>query len=86
MPGRQINRRCVAPDRSNRTRRRCTRFIKAGSLSFTGHAGLNRIKFDGRLSRTQTLTVGSYRLTVDATDSAGTRSRARTATFTIAKR
>ena len=85
-PGRQINRRCVAADRSNRTRRRCTRFIKAGSLSFTGHAGLNRIKFDGRLSRTQTLTVGNYRLTVDATDSAGTRSRARTATFAITKR
>jgi len=37
-------------------------------MSFNGRAGLNLIKLEGRLSRTRTLTVGSYQLTVEATD------------------
>ncbi len=84
--GRLVNRRCLAPNRSNRLRRPCTRFITAGSLGWGGHAGLNRVSFEGRLSRTKKLTIGSYRLTVDATDSAGTRSLSQTASFTIVQR
>jgi hypothetical protein len=84
--GRLVNRRCLAPDRSNRLRRPCTRFITAGSLGWGGRAGLNRVSFEGRLSRTKKLTIGSYRLSVDATDSAGTRSLSQTASFAIVKR
>ena len=81
--GREVNRRCVASNRSNRNGRRCTRAIAAGSLSFNAHPGVNRVRFQGRLSSTRKLTVGSYRLTLSATDTVGTPSGPRTATFTI---
>ena len=84
--GRKVAGRCVALRRSNRSRKRCTRSVGAGQLSLGGHAGVNRIRFQGRLSRSHRLTVGTYVLTVGATDSAGTRSRVRTAGFTIVSR
>ena len=84
--GRLVNRRCLPPNRSNRSRRRCTRFVTAGNLGWAGHAGLNSVRFEGRLSRAKKLALGTYRLTVDATDSAGKRSRPATASFTIVKR
>ena len=84
--GRRFNGRCVAPNRANRKRQACKRFVGVGSLRFSGHAGGNRVKFEGRLSRVHRLTAGAYRLTVDATDSVGLRSRPRSASFTIARR
>ncbi len=84
--GRKVGGRCVAPRPPNRSRRRCTRAIAAGQLSVNGRAGVTHIRFQGRLSRTRRLTVGTYLLTVAATDSAGTPSRVRTAGFTIVTR
>jgi Tol biopolymer transport system component len=81
--GRKVAGHCVAPRRSNRSRPHCTRFLTAGHLSFGAHGGRNRVRFQGRLSRTRKLTPGSYLLTVTAVDAAGSRSRARTAKFTI---
>ncbi len=83
--GRKVGRQCVAPRSSNRSRPRCTRLVPAGQLSVNGPAGVTAIRFQGRLSRTRRLTVGSYVLTVGATDAAGTRSRARTTDFTIVR-
>ena len=83
LAGRRSGHRCVAPNRSNRKHTKCTRFVASGSISFNGRAGTNRVAFQGRISRSKKLNVGSYRLTVDATDSFGTRSRSRTANFTI---
>ena len=51
-----------------------------------GRAGVTHILFQGRLSGIHRLTVGTYVLTVGATDSAGTASRVRTAGFTIVAR
>ncbi len=84
--GRTVGGRCVAPRPSNRSRRRCTRSFAAGQLTVNRRAGVTRIRFQGRLSRSDKLTVGTYRLTVGATDSTGTPSRARTATFAIVTR
>jgi hypothetical protein len=85
--GRRVGRRCVKPTRKNRTRRRCTRYVKAGTLRFNGKAGNNRVKFQGRLSRRKRLALGRYRLTVGATDSAGNKSRtSRPVTFRIVRR
>jgi hypothetical protein len=84
--GRKVGRRCAAPRPSNRKRKRCTRFVNAGALTFNGHAGLNRVKFQGRLSPGRRLSVGLYRLTVGATDSGGRRSRPVTASFRIVRR
>ena len=84
--GRKAGGRCVAPRPSNRSRPRCTRSIASGQLSVNARAGVTHIRFQGRLSRTHRLTVGTYLLTVGATDSAGTPSRSRTARFTIVAR
>lgn len=81
--GRVVAHRCIAVTRSNRSRPHCARYTPAGSLAFSAHAGLNRIGFEGRLSRRQKLSIGSYRLTAGATDAAGTRSLQRTAGFAI---
>jgi Tol biopolymer transport system component len=84
--GRRVRGRCVRPTRANRRRPRCTRYLTKGALSFRGKVGLNRVRFQGRLSRTRRLTIGRYRLRVGAVDAAGNRSRTRTTFFTIVRR
>ncbi len=86
LPGRKVKRRCVARTHAHHSGRRCTRFTTIGTLSFEAHAGRNTVAFEGRVSQTTKLTVGSYRLTVSATDASGTRSRPRTTNFTIVRR
>ena len=56
----------------------------AGTLRRSGAAGANRVRFSGRIGR-RALPAGRYRLTVRATDAAGNRSKARSATFRIAR-
>ncbi|MDX6675685.1 MAG: virginiamycin lyase, partial [Solirubrobacteraceae bacterium] len=52
LPGRRVGRRCLAPTRARRNRRRCTRLITVRpSLSYTTSAARHRLKFQGRLSR-----------------------------------
>jgi hypothetical protein len=61
-PGRRVGRRCVKPRRSNRGRRKCTRYVRVrGSFSVTGAAGKNRFRFTGRMRRRK-LAKGRYRL------------------------
>jgi hypothetical protein len=84
LPGRKVGRRCLAPTRARRNRRRCTRLITVRpSLSFKTSAARHRMKFQGRLSRRKTLKPGRYRLTIQSTDAAKNKSRARTLTFTV---
>jgi hypothetical protein len=82
-PGRKVKGKCVAPKRSNRKKPGCTRYSTAGSLTFNAHQGVNKVKFQGRLSRTRKLSLGNYRVTIDATDKAGNKSKSRTASFSI---
>jgi hypothetical protein len=84
--GRKVGKRCVAPNKRNRRKHRCTRLVSAGSLTFTGHAGLNKVFFQGRLSRTKRLRLGSYTLILMATNAAGKNSRPQTLRFTIVRR
>jgi Domain of unknown function DUF11 len=81
--GRKVGRRCVATTRRNRRRPRCTIPNVRGTLTFNGHAGTNKVRFQGRLSRTKRLKPGRYTLTITAADSAGNRSSAKTVSFTI---
>jgi hypothetical protein len=37
-----------------------------GTLTFAGHVGLNRVSFQGRLSRTRRLALGRCTLTIRA--------------------
>jgi hypothetical protein len=85
-PGRRVSRRCVAPNRRNRSRRRCTRHRRLrGSFSHPGKAGVNAFRFSGRL-RGRRLRPGNYRLTIVATDAAGNRSAPRRSRFRIVRR
>jgi hypothetical protein len=84
--GRKVGRRCVAPTRPNRHNPRCTRQVSVGTFSVNAHAGLNRVPFQGRLSKHRTLRPGRYELRITATDAAGKRSTPRTASFTVLAR
>jgi hypothetical protein len=82
LPGRMVRGRCVAPTSNNRGRPVCTRTVTRGALSFSGHSGLNKVVFQGRLSPSKTLKPGRYKLIITATDATGQLATARL-TFTI---
>jgi DNA-binding beta-propeller fold protein YncE len=83
--GRRVRGRCVAPKRSNRKRKRCTRYKAVrGSFTVQGRAGANSFVFRGRIGR-RSLKSGSYRLTGKATDPAKNVSAPRRKAFKIVK-
>ena len=84
--GRKVGKRCVAVTRANRKKPKCTIPNVRGTLTFNAHAGTNRVRFQGRLSRSKKLKPGRYTLTITATDSAGNRSNAKATSFTIVAR
>jgi hypothetical protein len=68
--GRRVNGRCVKRKRSNRTKPRCVRYVRAGApQTRQATAGANRLRL-----RTRRLKAGPYRLLVTAVDEAGNRS------------
>jgi Regulator of chromosome condensation (RCC1) repeat/Putative Ig domain len=69
---------------ARRKGRQGKRFRKAGALTFAGHRGKNRVKFQGRLSRRKRLKPGRYRLTAIAR-SGEARSKPRSLRFTIVR-
>ncbi|HEX6229488.1 MAG TPA: choice-of-anchor Q domain-containing protein [Solirubrobacterales bacterium] len=85
--GRKVRRRgktrCVRP-RRGKTKPRCVRFIKVGSLSAQKQAGRRSTRFSGRL-RGKRLRPGRYRATIVATDAAGQRSRPRRVAFRVVR-
>jgi len=82
--GRKIGKRCVAQTKKNKKKHRCTRTAVAGELTFSAHAGTNKVHFGGRISKHRKLRPGSYTLLVSATAS-GMHSTPRTLHFKIAK-
>lgn len=84
LTGRRVSGRCVAQNSANRGHPACRRAALRGRLLLTGHAGINRAVFQGRISRSAKLAVGTYTLVVSAANGAGA-SQPRTLTFTIAR-
>lgn len=80
--GRKVGRKCVASRRSNRRKKRCSRFVKVGGFAHSGAAGANRFVFSGRIKR-KALRRGSYRLLAVAVDAAGNRSTPLSRAFRI---
>jgi hypothetical protein len=68
--GRRVRGQCRRQTRRNRTRPRCTRWVRIGSFAGTGNAGANRVTIPRRLRRAN-LAPGLYRVLVTATDAAG---------------
>lgn len=83
--GRKVKGKCVAHTEANRHRPSCKRTVTIATLSFSGHDGLNKISFQGRLSRSKRLPPGRYTLLITATNSVGERSQTRMLSFTIVK-
>jgi hypothetical protein len=54
-------------------------------LSFAGHGGLNKVFFQGRISRSRKLKPGHYTLIITATNASGRHSRPVRLSFTIVK-
>ena len=85
--GRKVGRHCVAPTKKNAHKPRCSRKVFAGILSVTGHAGTNKVRFQGRLTTRKRLIAG-YRYSVSVRATAvvtGLRSATSTLNFTIAR-
>lgn len=83
-PGRRVGRICRANSHKLRHKPRCTRTITVVTLVRSGHAGLNKVPFSGRI-RGKALAPGRYQATFTATDSAGA-SPSKTLSFTIVSR
>lgn len=65
---------CQRPARRNRGRRRCVRWVSAGSLADNLLEGTQSLRFNGNVTRAgrgRTLGAGSYRVRIEATDPAG---------------
>jgi len=84
LAGRRVGKACRKPSRHNRLAKRCTRFVKKGTLTRTGSTGKNSLKFSGRIGH-RALKPGSYRVTITATDAAGNVSRSARLSFRIVR-
>ena len=85
VSGRKISGKCVAQTNRNRRKRVCKRTVTRGTLSFHGHSGVNKVSFQGLISRSKRLPLGSYTLVMTASSAAGQRSTPRQLRFTIVK-
>jgi PKD domain len=84
LGGRTVAGECVVQTSHNRTKRACRRTVIAGTLKLVAHAGLNKVAFQGQLSRTRKLKPGRYRLLLSA-GGAGLRAAYSSLSFTILK-
>ena len=79
--GRTAKRGCVAANDRNRNKPKCA---PHEAMSFTGHPGLNSVRFAGRISRSKKLEPGKWTLVVSAT-TPGLGSTSARLDFTIVK-
>jgi IPT/TIG domain len=83
VSGRRVAGRCAATGHRNAGRPRCKRTLVVGSFAVPGHAGLDSVRFQGRLSGSKTLKPGSYRVSLTARAGHGQKVSSRPLSFTI---
>lgn len=83
VPGRRVGGRCVAVGQRNVGKPKCKRTLSVGSFGLTGHAGLNKVRFQGLISSAKTLKPGAYGVAISARDSRGLQSVPQSLSFTI---
>jgi hypothetical protein len=84
--GRRAKGRCRKPSRKLRKAKRCTRFVKKGTLTRRNlPAGRTNVKFSGRIGK-KALKPGRYRALITATDAAGNRSKPKQLKFRVVRR
>jgi hypothetical protein len=85
LPGRRLRGRCRKPSARLRSRPRCTRWVRQGTLRRTARAGATRVRFSGRLGRSA-LHLGRHRAVLTAVDAAGNRSAPAQIGFRVVRR
>lgn len=83
VAGGKVKHRCVALTRENRHKPTCERTAVRGRVSLAAHAGRNKLRFLGRITKSTKLKPGRYTVTITASNAARQRSEQRTLTFTI---
>lgn len=83
--GRSVKGRCRTTARRSRTGHACRRTLLRGALQFAGHAGLNHIRFQGRVNRRRWLPPGSYVALLGAKNRVGERSATSALDFVIVR-
>ena len=83
LPGRTVAKKCVARTHRNAAHRGCQRKLAAGTLSMTGHGGMNSVVFQGRISAHRRLAPGHYTLTITATNSVGAQALPASLSFEV---
>lgn len=84
LSGRRVGGMCVAQNRASRHHHACRRSLTRGTITLSGRAGANELSFQGRLSRTRKLPLGSYSVAVAAISAAGS-SKPQKLTFTVVR-
>jgi hypothetical protein len=85
LRGRLVDGECVRGQRSLSKKPPCVRFRPQGTLQRNATAGENKLKFTGRLIRTQPFPPGSYRATIVATAPGLAASEPRSVVFHIVR-
>lgn len=89
QPGQLSGHSCLAPSAKRpltkrHPPRRCTRYTPvSGTITLAGHAGSNRISFEGILDGAHKLPPGSYQLALTAGNEAGSTTAAQHPTFVL---
>jgi hypothetical protein len=83
--GRRKGRSCVKPTKKLRKAKKCTLWVRAGTLTRQSAAATTKLTFSGRIGK-KALKAGSYRAVVSAVDAAGNASAKRTVAFKVVKR
>jgi hypothetical protein len=83
--GRKVKSKCVKQTRKNHRHKKCVLTTPAGTLTTTGKAGSNTLKFTGRIAGGRKLKPGSYTVVIVATDSAGVASAPHVLSFRITR-
>jgi hypothetical protein len=84
LGGRKLHGRCVT-ESSNRHLPACTLARWLGRIGWSAQAGMNKLAFQGRISRARKLPPGAYTLLINATDAARHRAGTKRLSFTIIK-
>jgi hypothetical protein len=83
-PGVTVGKRCVVKSRRNSKGKRCSLWMPAhGNVIRAGHAGLDKIHFEGILDADKPLPAGTYRLSLKASDQAGSATAPQHPTFKL---
>jgi hypothetical protein len=85
LPGRKVGTKCKKPSRSNRARKKCSRYKLFGRFAQDGVAGPNTKTFSGKIGKKK-MRPGAYRVTLVATDAAGNQSPAKQLSLKVVRR